>query len=54
MEQLAATGQLSEGGAFVHDCIIGSPFTGRTRGSDRDAIIPSIARQHCSCVSTSR
>ena len=46
MAQLAATGRLSEGEAFVHESIIGSLFTGRIEGratvGDRPAIIPSI------------
>ncbi|MGL4284766.1 MAG: 4-hydroxyproline epimerase [Phreatobacter sp.] len=44
--QLAATGRLAEGEAFVHESIIGSKFTGRIEGraraGDCEAIIPSI------------
>jgi 4-hydroxyproline epimerase len=46
LAQLAATGRLGEGEAFVHESIIGSTFTGRIEGrarvGDRDAIIPSV------------
>ena len=46
MAQLAATGRLSEGEAFVHESIIGSQFVGRIEGratvGGLDAIIPSI------------
>ncbi len=46
MAQLAATGRLEEGDAFVHESIIGSTFTGRIEGRTKlgnsDAIIPSI------------
>lgn len=46
MAQLAATGRLAEGSAFVHESIIGSTFTGRIEGLTRvgtyEAIIPSI------------
>lgn len=46
MAQLAATGRLAAGDAFVHESIIGSKFTGRIEGrarvGDREAIIPSI------------
>ena len=46
MAQLAATGRLTEGEAFVHESIIGSLFTGRIEGratvGDRPAIVPSI------------
>ena len=46
MAQLAATGRLKEGDAFVHESIIGSTFVGRIEGRTKvgnaDAIIPSI------------
>jgi 4-hydroxyproline epimerase len=46
MAQLAATGRLKEGEAFVHESIIGSTFVGRIEGRTKignsDAIIPSI------------
>lgn len=46
MAQLAATGRLKEGEAFVHESIIGSTFTGRIEGratvGNHEAIIPSI------------
>jgi len=46
MAQLAATGRLQEGDAFVHESIIGSTFVGRieshTKVGDRDGIVPSI------------
>ena len=46
MAQLAATGRLAEGEAFLHESIIGSTFTGRIEGramvGDYPAIIPSI------------
>jgi 4-hydroxyproline epimerase len=46
MAQLAATGRLKPGEAFVHESIIGSTFTGRIEGTAKvgtlDAIIPSI------------
>jgi 4-hydroxyproline epimerase len=46
MAQLAATGRLEEGDAFVHESIIGSTFVGRIEGRTKignsDAIIPSI------------
>jgi len=46
LAQLAATGRLKVGAAYVHESIIGSRFTGRveaaTRVGDFDAIIPSI------------
>jgi 4-hydroxyproline epimerase len=46
MAQLAATGRLKAGEAFVHESIIGSKFTGRIEGTAKvgglDAIIPSI------------
>jgi 4-hydroxyproline epimerase len=46
MAQLAATGRLREGEAFVHESIIGSTFVGRIEGrttvGNSAAIIPSI------------
>jgi 4-hydroxyproline epimerase len=46
MAQLAATGRLEEGEAFVHESIIGSTFVGRIEGRTKvgncEAIIPSI------------
>lgn len=46
LAQLAATGRLKEGEAFVHESIIGSTFTGRIEGrakvGDLDAIVPSV------------
>jgi 4-hydroxyproline epimerase len=46
MAQLAATGRLKEGEAFVHESIIGSTFVGRIEGrttvGNSAAIIPSI------------
>lgn len=46
LAQLAATGRLKVGEAYVHESIIGSRFTGRvealTRVGDFDGIIPSI------------
>ena len=46
LAQLAATGRLAEGEAFVHESIIGSTFTGRIEGrakvGDLDAIVPSV------------
>lgn len=46
MAQLAATGRLKEGEAFVHESIIGSTFTGRiearVRVGNREGIVPSI------------
>jgi 4-hydroxyproline epimerase len=46
MAQLAAKGELSEGGSFVHESYIGSQFRGRiesnTQVGDYPAIVPSI------------